>query len=180
MKIYKLDIDVDNYETCFVEESKLQKSDLRNIKHGKRSNLRNDSISFKYANDDGKAMGDVIYCWDFKGLLINNKLYEILSCNNKFDIEFIKFQDDFILLNNLLVIDALDNEKTEFEYFEDDIAGVENYAFKELDYPPLFQITLPDGYVELDYFVTDEFIQFVNDNNIKGFLFKEVWDSEGQ
>ena len=24
----------------------------------------------------------------------------------------------------------------------------------------------------------DEFISFVNENNIKGFLFKKVWDSE--
>ena len=57
---------------------------------------------------------------------------------------------------------------------------MEEYSFKQLAYPPLFQITLPDGYVELDYFVTDEFIKFINDNNIKGFKFEQVWDNEIQ
>ena len=90
----------------------------------------------------------------------------------------LKLQENFILINNLFVIDCLDNEKTEYEYFEKDIIGVEKYSFKQLDYPPLFQITLPNGYVELFYFVTDEFIKIINDNDIKGFLFEEVWDSE--
>ena len=104
-------------------------------------------------------------------------LYAFLG-NPQLLIITLKLQENFILINNLFVIDCLDNEKTEYEYFEKDIIGVEKYSFKRLDYPPLFQITLPNGYVELFYFVTDEFIKIINDNNIKGFLFEEVWDSE--
>ena len=104
-------------------------------------------------------------------------LYAFLG-NPQLLIITLKLQENFILINNLFVIDCLDNEKTEYEYFEKDIIGVEKYSFKQLDYPPLFQITLPNGYVELFYFVTDEFIKIINDNNIKGFLFEEVWDSE--
>ena len=104
-------------------------------------------------------------------------LYAFLG-NPQLLIITLKLQENFILINNLFVIDCLDNEKTEYEYFEKDIIGVEKYSFKRLDYPPLFQITLPNGYVELFYFVTDEFIKIINDNDIKGFLFEEVWDSE--
>ena len=104
-------------------------------------------------------------------------LYAFLG-NPQLLIITLKLQENFILINNLFVIDCLDNEKTEYEYFEKDIIGVEKYSFKQLDYPPLFQITLPNGYVELFYFVTDEFIKIINDNDIKGFLFEEVWDSE--
>ena len=104
-------------------------------------------------------------------------LYAFLG-NPQLLIITLKLQENFILINNLFVIDCLDNEKTEYEYFEKDIIGVEKYSFKQLDYPPLFQITLPNGYVELFYFVTDEFIKIINDNNINGFLFEEVWDSE--
>lgn len=178
MRIYKLKLDVNNYKTCFIEETKIQKADFKGINHGKRLNFKNDSMSFKYANDKNSELGDVFRCWDFRGLLVNNKFSEVLSSNNKFDIEFIKLQENFILLNNLKILDCLDNEKTKYEYFEKDIIGVEKYSFKQLDYPPLFQITLPNGYVELFYFVTDEFIKIINDNNIKGFLFEEVWDSE--
>ena len=104
-------------------------------------------------------------------------LYAFLG-NPQLLIITLKLQENFILINNLFVIDCLDNEKTEYEYFEKDIIGVEKYSFKQLDYPPLFQITLPNGYVEFFYFVTDEFIKIINDNDIKGFLFEEVWDSE--
>ena len=79
-------------------------------------------------------------------------------------------------MNNLQIIDALD-AKTEFDYFENEIIGIEKISFKKMNYPPLFQITLPDGFVELDYYVTDEFIEYIEKNNLKGFLFKEVWDS---
>ena len=75
-------------------------------------------------------------------------LYAFLG-NPQLLIITLKLQENFILINNLFVIDCLDNEKTEYEYFEKDIIGVEKYSFKRLDYPPLFQITLANGYVEL-------------------------------
>ena len=98
--------------------------------------------------------------------------------NPKLKIQYIKFQDDFNLINNLLVIDALDTEKTKFEYFENEIISIDKISLKKMDFPPLFQITFPDGLVELDYFVTNEFIEYIKQNNIKGFKFEEVWDSE--
>ena len=120
-------------------------------------------------------------CFLSKIILTDSNLFFYLYAflgNPQLLIITLKLQENFILINNLFVIDCLDNEKTEYEYFEKDIIGVEKYSFKRLDYPPLFQITLPNGYVELFYFVTDEFIKIINDNNIKGFLFEEVWDSE--
>ena len=101
-----------------------------------------------------------------------------MATNNKIQAQYIKFQKDFILLNNTLVIDGLNSAKTKYEYFENDIIGVEEYSFKQLDYPPLFQISLPNGYIPIFYFVTDEFIDIVNRNNIKGFKFEKIWDSE--
>lgn len=180
MKIYQLNLDVNNYLGCFVEETTLTKKDFREINRARELSFNDGCITLKYADDDELKLGDVLRCWDFIGFIINDRAYKLFSNNPKLKAQYIKFQDDFILLNNLLVIDALDNEKTEFEYFEDDIIGVEKYAFNQLDYPPLFQTSRLDGLVDMDYFVTDEFINFVNDNNIKGFLFKEVWDSEVQ
>ena len=93
-------------------------------------------------------------------------------------MQFISINDDFILCNNLEVIDSLDKHKTKFKYFESDIFGVEQYFFKDYDYPPLFQVKLPNSLIIRDYLVTNDFVRIVNDNNLKGFLFEEVWDSE--
>ncbi len=178
MKIYKLKIDVNKYKGCYVVESKLSKLDLEKIDIGEQLNFCNNSISFKYADEEGLILGDVIKCWDFGGFLINDRTRNILEMNPKLKIQYIKFQDDFNLINNLLVIDALDTEKTKFEYFENEIISIDKISLKKMDFPPLFQITFPDGLVELDYFVTNEFIEYIKQNNIKGFKFEEVWDSE--
>ncbi|MCR5288356.1 MAG: hypothetical protein K6E51_00025, partial [Treponema sp.] len=71
-----------------------------------------------------------------------------------------------------------DINKTEFEIIQDIIVGVKRPVFLNQKYPSIFQIKLSTGFVIRDYYVTDEFKKFVIDNNIKGFLFKEVWDSE--
>ena len=178
MRIYKLKLDVNNYKTCFIEETNVSKDYFDNICTAIPLDFEYGIVRFIYSDKDDKKRGDVLNCWDFCGYLINDKLCNLLSSKSTIKAQYIKLQENFILLNNLKILDCLDNEKTEYEYFEKDIIGVEKYSFKRLDYPPLFQITLPNGYVELFYFVTDEFIKIINDNNIKGFLFEEVWDSE--
>ena len=178
MKIYKLNLDVDNYQGCFINETNLTKRDFKEINRGRKLTFKEGCITFNYANDEGLKIGDVIRCWDFRGLLINNRTYNIFNKNEKFEIQYIRFQDDFILLNNLKVIDALNNDKTVFEYLDNDIIGVEKYCFKMLDFPPLFQTSRFDGIVDMKYFVTDEFLNIVNENQLKGFKFIEAWDSE--
>lgn len=174
MKIYKLNADPDNYKGCFITHTKLSDNDLDKISTGEPLNFCDGSISFRFADKEGLKYGDAFNCWDFCGFLINDRTREIFSKNEKINAQFIKFEDNINLLNNLQLVDALDAEKTEFEYFETDIVGVNKYVFKEMDFPPLFQLTLPNGYAEIFYFVTDEFIKLVNENNIKGFLFKEM------
>lgn len=180
MKIYKLNLDVDNYQGCFINETNLTKRDFKEINRGRKLTFKEGCITFNYANNEGLKIGDVIRCWDFRGLLINNRTYNIFNKNEKFEIQYIRFQDDFILLNNLKVIDALNNNKTVFEYLDNDIIGVEKYCFKMLDFPPLFQTSRLDGIVDMKYFVTDEFLNIVNENQLKGFKFVEVWDSENE
>lgn len=174
MKIYKLNLDVDNYKGCYIDNTNISKDDLDKISTSEPLDFNNGYISFSFDDNKHLKSGDVFNCWDFVGILINDRAREILSKNEKINAQFIKFQDDINLFNNLQIVDALDAEKTEFEYFEGDIIGVEKYVFKKMDFPPLFQVKLPNGYVEIFYFVTDEFINFVNENNIKGFLFEEM------
>ena len=73
---------------------------------------------------------------------------------------------------------SFNKTKTEFEIIQDIIVAVKKHVFLNQQYPFIFQIKLPTGFVIRDYYVTDEFKKFIIDNNIKGFLFKEIWDSE--
>ncbi len=174
MKVYKLDLDVDNYRSYFIDETGLTDDDLLNFSTSEPLDFSDGCISFRLDDKKYKKIGDVFNCWDFIGILINDRARELFSKNEKINAQFIKFQDDINLFNNLQIVDALDAEKSEFKYFEDEIMGVKKYVFKQMDFPPLFQLTLPNGYAEIFYFVTDEFINLVNENNIKGFLFKEM------
>ena len=102
----------------------------------------------------------------------------LLSDISQINIRFVPLNDDFVLLNNLTVLDCLDRKKTKYKYVENDILGVEQYYFKENNDPPLLQFKLQNQLIIRDYFVTDEFIDIVKKNNIKGLKFKEIWDSE--
>jgi len=75
--------------------------------------------------------------------------------------------------------EALDFEKSEFEYWEhspERIHYIKKFIFKEekLKKTTIFKLEL-DHYVNI--FVTDVVKNKVEDCNLKGFIFNEVWDS---
>lgn len=177
MKIYLLEKDVDNFRSCFIKETSLDKKELRAFNKGERLSIDDNSISFYFDTERDYPIGNVFHCWDMKGFLVDEAFYDVFSKMPDTNAQFIKFQEGFFLLNNLAIVDALDANKTEFEVLQDIIVGVKKYMFLNQQYPFMFQIKLPTGFVLRNYYVTDEFINFVNDNNLKGFLFKEVWDS---
>ena len=178
MKIYELDIDVDNFRTCFIKETSLGKKELRSLNKGVPVSLGDNTINFVFDKECNNPIGNVYLCWDMRAFLVDKVFYDLFSKIEDSNIQFIELQDNFYLFNNLTVIDALDVEKTEFKTFEDIIIGVEKPAFLKQQYPFLFQVIEPTGFVVRDYYVTDEFKKIIEDNNIKGFLFKELWDSE--
>lgn len=69
------------------------------------------------------------------------------------------------IMNNLNVIDALDKEYTVYKKINDMFLGVQKYSFKKFNYPPLFQLILPNGIIQRNYFVTEEFVKIVKENN---------------
>jgi len=76
--------------------------------------------------------------------------------------------------------DALDFEKSEFEYWEhapDKIHYTKKFVFKEnkLRNATIFKLKV-DHYANI--FVTDIFKNKAQECNLKGFIFEEVWDSE--
>lgn len=178
MKLFRLKNDSNNYRTCYLEGTKLTDDILFNFLSGKEIFLKSTKMTLVYAKDETTEPGDLKLCWDFCGFIISKKAAQIFQSYNSIKCQYLLLQDDFILFNNLYVIDVLDYSNTIFEYNDGEIFGVEKYSFQEKNYPLLFQIKLPSGIAEMDYFVTEEFIKIVEENDLKGFLFEEVWDSE--
>ena len=85
----------------------------------------------------------------------------------------------FFAINNLELIDALDQSKTEYKYFEGELMDIAKHAFKSnKNYPLLFQIKWPRGIYRNQLYVSEEFINIINENNIQGFDFQQIWDSD--
>ena len=177
MKIYILETDIDNYKGCYIKNEETDRKILRQFNKGIEISIPSD-FQLEYDRDSNNPAGDICECYDCRGFFINKKCMAVLSDISQINIRFVPLNDDFVLLNNLTVLDCLDRKKTKYKYFENDILGVEQYYFKENNYPPLFQVKLQNQLIIRDYFVTDEFIDIVKKNNIKGLKFKEIWDSE--
>ena len=177
MKIYILETDIDNYKGCYIKKEETDRKILRQFNKGIEISIPSD-FQLEYDRDSNNPAGDICECYDCRGFFINKKFMAVLSDISQINIRFVPLNDDFVLLNNLTVLDCLDRKKTKYKYFENDILGVEQYYFKENNYPPLFQVKLQNQLIIRDYFVTDEFIDIVKKNNIKGLKFKEIWDRE--
>ena len=174
MKIYILETDIDNYKGCYIKNEETDRKILRQFNKGIEISIPSD-FQLEYDRDSNNPAGDICECYDCRGFFINKKFMAVLSDISQINIRFVPLNDDFVLLNNLTVLDCLDRKKTKYKYFENDILGVEQYYFKENNYPPLFQVKLQNQLIIRDYFVTDEFIDIVKKNNIKGLKFKEIW-----
>lgn len=177
MKVFKIWHDVDNYRACFLEDNSIEDLINEKVNNGIRLDEIG-NITFKYDDETNLPIGDICKCWGCSAYIINDKCYKVFESISEINAQYFTVGQNFIILNNLTVLSDLNLEKTEFRYFEDDIIGIKKYSFKKTDLPLLFQIKLPSGIVEMDYFVTEEFIKIVEENDLKGFLFEEVWDSE--
>jgi len=94
---------------------------------------------------------------------------------NSVELLPISYSEPHYLIN---VIDALDMEKSEFKRYDDGrIMFCTKYVFKEevIGNNIVFKIPqFPSAHI----FVTEEFVKQVEENDLKGFVFEELWDSE--
>lgn len=95
-------------------------------------------------------------------------------------LPLINDEGDFSLINVTSVLNAINYEKASYKTFSDGrIMRFIKYVFNEdvIASCNIFKIVdLPRGYV----FVTDNFVNAVKKNKLKGFSFDLVWDSEAE
>ena len=178
MKIWKLDFKVDEYENLIptknftVEE--IQSFDGR--RHLEQwEPLKVERMEPEKNLELGDAPGFTIPVFSKRAIecllsLINENI-ELLPL----DFE----EKEFYGINVTTVLDAIDYEKSVYKTFRDGkrIMSFKKYVFKsdKIKDVPIFKIIdEPTRWA----FVSDKFKQTVEENNLEGFDFELVWDSE--
>ena len=95
MKIYLLDKDVDNFRSCFIKDTSLEKKELRAFNTGRPLSINDNTIDFSFDKERDSLIGNVFHCWDMKGFLIDEYFYKLFSKMSNSNIQFIKFQKNF-------------------------------------------------------------------------------------
>ena len=178
MKLWHLKFEVDKYDNLipcipFSVEQK-QSFDGRNL-------LKNwMPIKMKRMEPEkGLELGDAL---GFSFPIFSNRALECLLplIGNNIEVLPLDFdEDEYWGINIITILDAIDYEKSEYKTFRDGkrIMCFIKYVFlpKVVENVPIFKIKDEKTYYA---FVSDEFKKIVEDNNLLGFRFELVWDSE--
>ena len=131
----------------------------------------------KYKDEIDKPIGDV-FSVEVSSFILNERSYKILYPYIKNEVQIFKIKsenDKLYVLNITNIIDCLDYDKSKIKRFPSSgrVMRVIKYAFKieKLKNATIFK--LPDFPKGISY-VTEEFKKVVEENNIKGFKFKEL------
>ena len=131
----------------------------------------------KYKDEIDKPIGDV-FSVEVSSFILNERSYKILYPYIKNEVQIFKIKsenDNLYVVNITNIIDCLDYDKSKIKRFPSSgrVMRVIKYAFKieKLKNATIFK--LPDFPKGISY-VTEEFKKVVEENNIKGFKFKEL------
>lgn len=115
--------------------------------------------------------------------VFSGRALEVLRPLIKDSIEELEFEfeeAEYYGINVTTVLDVIDYEKSEYRTYRDGkrIMVFEKYAFKECDELKEHNIFKIVDEPRRWAFVSDNFKQTVEENNLTGFKFKLLWDSE--
>ena len=176
MKIFRLEADVDDYNYFdFVNEKNWDDK----VFDGKELLDNWIQPKVKLGRTKKFPLGDIASLTTLNPA-INTNVIEILKdiFSNNVELLPIIFDEQYYLMNVINLLDALDEEKSEFErYSSGKIMFCTKYVFKKdiIGHNYIFKIP---QFPKTDILVTEEFVKRVQENSLKGFEFEELWDSE--
>lgn len=178
MKIWQLKFELDEYDNL-VPVKEFTVEEIQSF-DGRRHLSQWQSIKIKRMEPEkGRDLSDA------PGFTFPVFSRHALNCLERLiskDVEILPldFQErEYLGINVITVLDAIDYEKSIYKTFRD---GKRIMAFKKYVFLPNVIKDIPifriidekTGYA----FVSDKFKQVVEENNLSGFKFKLVWDSE--
>lgn len=175
IKVYELWLDRSYraYET-------LSKSGYKTYEfEGKRVENRifNSFVLSKHKDEIDKPVGDVSSI-STSSYIINEKAYKVLYPYLKKHSQIFQLKNEdniFYVVNVTDIIDCIDYDQSEIEYFSSSnrVMDIEKYVFKKEKLKNATIFKLPEFPKGISY-VTENFKKVVEENNIKGFKFKEL------
>lgn len=133
----------------------------------------------QHHTEAGKATGDV-YPVDVSAVVINERCFRVLAPYIKDKAQVLPAQSNaqkLFVLNVTTVIDCLDRENSKLKLFPSSgrLMRVEEYAFHRELLVDAFVFKIPEE-LHTHPYVTEDFKNLMEQNNIKGFKFVPVWE----
>ena len=185
MEIFRLIADVGEYKSVgLVNNDKAFLKQFRNdILMGRALNGKYDYIELEIV--DGKNDSDFIMLWSVMGIgVFSCKAKQCLEDVMKNCVEFIpaRLKNEIVYITNVIsILDAIDIEKSKIQRLKTGlIIGLEEYCFvsEKISDNNFFKILLNNSIYTTEIFVTSEFRAIVEKNNLLGFSFEKVWQSD--
>lgn len=185
MKIWRLKNNLKDFESVQLKDvdDDFLTYFMSEIKFGK---MQKDKFSYLEVEivDKGE-ISDLPKFWTCSGIFVlSERAKTCLDELIKDCVEFIplKCHDRVLYLINILsIIDAINYEQASFERLSTGlVVGMNQYSFhkERIEGLNIFVTTLNGHIHSTEVFVTSEFKDIVEKNNLKGFKFVEVWDSK--
>lgn len=179
MKIWQLSFDVDGFDNL-IPERELSADEIQSFDGRSKKDSWIPMKVKRMETEKGLELGDAP---GFTMPVFSKKALDVLTpiINDSVEIlELILENGEYYGINVTAVLNVIDYSKSKYRTFSDGkrIMAFQKYAFimkSELMNHEIFKIV---DEPTRRAFVTDKLKKFVEDNNLAGFKFKLVWDSE--
>ncbi|MFB0844493.1 imm11 family protein [Paenibacillus oleatilyticus] len=134
-----------------------------------------------YTIEEGE-FSDLPHFWGYsKAMVTSEKAKKVLELKLSNSVEFLPLQhkeEKYYVLHVLSIFQAVDYESVLLRKLPTGLViGFEKYAFKPevINGHNIFKVFLNERVYGTETFVSDEIKEIVEENNLKGFKFIEVW-----
>ena len=183
MKIWRIKQDT-KYESLNIVNRDIWKK-FRNFDARQYLNVWEKIYAKKHLPEENEEVGDVVggICG---AIALKDKALNFLKPILNDNVEFLPLEyeedENLTIMNVLNLVDGLDYEKSEFNYFiynPSKIMNCKKYAFKPDVVKGHHIFKIPETFsIRVDIFISDELKQKIENSGLKGFKFIEMWDSE--
>ena len=193
MKIYELYTAEEGATCCYSENNKIDILDSWKKYYQYINNddfIVNWDTTFFYLNDEinKNKVKQNIMRYNNRYFIVDNKTKEMIASAFGEYIQFLEAVNEedlsakYFLLYPVRSLDALDIDKSECRFMDEEklyISTIYKHIFKnDIEYYPVFKLRRKEVVNKSHVYATDEFKNFIEENNITGFDFVEVYDSE--
>lgn len=183
MKIWSLEVETDKYNSISVKDDKHLEI-YKRVETGESLITNWNPIEINVSN---KRKENSDYPFGLSCPVLSKRAIDILNDLIHPPTEFLPLISDnmeYFILNTLNLVDCLNDSKSVPEQFYGIIVDYEKFSFilDKVKGQHLFKLKIPNTNRTLKnrVFVSDFFKETVLKNNLKGFKFIEVWDSENE